>query len=401
MFVLTGDETGLVRFISTDKGEFATYGAPQSRSRGVLSMAWLFYEKRFALLRANGEIETYEISEGEGDKEGRKLKMLGCQSSSLNSPLKITSFNEDSVLCHNAAGEVNMISTSPGRNFLDHSDILFGGENVLRSPTGPLEYDALSSRLACGGKQNDLQVWDINTKKLLWKAKNVPHDSVRLEVPVWISSIAFMQPLSPEDDSKSSWSGHLIATGTAHKHIRLYDTRAQRQPCQSWDCGDFSINSILQSQYDDMHVFMADCAGGLFLYDLRNGKRIRTLDGFNGSIRDMSLDKGNSSHLAAVSLDRYVKVYDCRSNKKKFQAYLKNRLNCTLVFGDNETQFTPGSSCSNDTSESEEEDENDMIEEYVDSSDEISSSDDADNSENNSLPPRSKATWKKSKRQRL
>ena len=92
------------------------------------------------------------------------------------------------------------------------------------------------------------------------------------------------------DSTSSSNSGNFIATGTGHKHIRLYDTRMQRQPCQSWGMGDFRVTTVVPSYQNDMNLYVADCAGGLLLYDMRNGKRTRTLNGFDGSIRDAVLD---------------------------------------------------------------------------------------------------------------
>lgn len=137
-------------------------------------------------------------------------------------------------------------------------------------------------------------MWDAVTKRLLWKAKNVPHDEVRLEVPVWITSIAFMPTGAGDVTSPSDCAGNIIATGTAHKHIRLYDTRQQRQPCQSWGTGDFRVTTIVPSYQHEQHVYVGDCAGGVLMYDMRNGRRIRTLDGFDGSIRDVAHDVSGS-----------------------------------------------------------------------------------------------------------
>jgi hypothetical protein len=129
-------------------------------------------------------------------------------------------------------------------------------------------------------------VWDAVTKQLVWKAKNVPHDEVRLEVPIWITGIAFMP--SGANASPNDCAGNVIATGTGHKHIRMYDTRMQRQPCQSWGMGDFRVTAVVPSYQHEQHLYVADCAGGILMYDMRNGRRIRTLNGFDGSVRDIA-----------------------------------------------------------------------------------------------------------------
>jgi WD40 repeat protein len=146
------------------------------------------------------------------------------------------------------------------------------------------------------------KVWDVESKTMVWKAKNVPHDEVRLEVPIWITSIAYMPIGTGGATSPGDCSGNMIATGTAHKHIRMYDTRVQRQPCMSWGVGDFRVTNVVPSYQNEQHLYVADCAGGILMYDLRNGRRIRTLNGFDGSVRDLSHD---------VSIIKQTKLCSC------------------------------------------------------------------------------------------
>jgi hypothetical protein len=73
--------------------------------------------------------------------------------------------------------------------------------------------------------------------------------------------------------------------------------------------------------------------------------------------------------MAAVSLDRYVKVYDCRKNKQVFQAYLKNRLNCTLLMGHVDIEDSNDED-SDDYNSGDDSADGDVVEEFVDSSSE-------------------------------
>ncbi len=43
--------------------------------------------------------------------------------------------------------------------------------------------------LACGGRENDLAVWDIEKQATVFSAKNVKHDKLNLRVPVWITGV--------------------------------------------------------------------------------------------------------------------------------------------------------------------------------------------------------------------
>lgn len=156
MHLITGDETGLMRLISTEKKDFVTYGEVQSRSLSVLSMAWLVIDESFALLRINGHIETYEVNLD--DPENGTLALVGTFTSGLESPLKLCRLDEHSVMCYNAEGDVEVVSVSQKSNFLDTTINMFSGESSLRGPLNAFAYNTMSSRLACGGQKNDLQV---------------------------------------------------------------------------------------------------------------------------------------------------------------------------------------------------------------------------------------------------
>jgi hypothetical protein len=184
MHLITGDETGLVRLISTEKKEFVTYGDSQSRTLSVLSMAWLVYDESFALLRVNGHLETYHINLD--DPENAMLELVGSFSSGLESPVKITRLDDVSVLCYNAKGEVNVASLSEKSGYLHEELNLFSGQNSLRGPVNALVYNSASSRLACGGQKNDLQVHtDDESTCLVTKAVAV----VEVEVGVGVAAV--------------------------------------------------------------------------------------------------------------------------------------------------------------------------------------------------------------------
>ena len=53
--------------------------------------------------------------------------------------------------------------------------------------------------IATGGKEHDLQIWDLNQigSGPIFRAKNVPLDSLQLRVPVWVTDMCF-----PDNASK-------------------------------------------------------------------------------------------------------------------------------------------------------------------------------------------------------
>ena len=74
--------------------------------------------------------------------------------------------------------------------------------------------------VAYGGKENEAQVYCVETGKVIWTAKNVGNNFLDLREPVWVTDLAFL----PEEDQRK------LAICTAYGQVRLYDIRAQRRP---------------------------------------------------------------------------------------------------------------------------------------------------------------------------
>ena len=51
-----------------------------------------------------------------------------------------------------------------------------------------------------GGKEHDLQIWDLNKIESgpVFRAKNVPTDSLQLRVPIWITDMCFPDNLTKD-----------------------------------------------------------------------------------------------------------------------------------------------------------------------------------------------------------
>ena len=54
--------------------------------------------------------------------------------------------------------------------------------------------------IATGGKEHDLQIWDLNKIESgpVFRAKNVPTDSLQLRVPIWITDMCFPDNLTKD-----------------------------------------------------------------------------------------------------------------------------------------------------------------------------------------------------------
>ena len=201
------------------------------------------------------------------------------------------------------------------------------------------------SRLALGGREKELAVWDVATQKVLYTAKNVKNDNLQLRVPVWNVDLDF----------RSGSENELLAL-TAAREIRHYDMRlGQRRPLYSvpidgtkMDVGDCRFNAM--ALYGDYLAICGDVVGGLSMFDLRKRISVGAMAGGGGSVRDISVDEERGM-ICCCGADRYVRVYSIKSMKqlqladgpkaepsvvrsgKKMlhKLYLKQRVNAVLV----------------------------------------------------------------------
>ena len=170
---------------------------------------------------------------------------------------------------------------------------------------GPVECASVSApqgggvAVAVGGRENDVQVWDLSTSKQVWGAKNVRHDNLNLREPVWVSSVHFLnsRPPSasasaagptpgPEPLASDGAGGWRLIAATKHKQVRVYDTRVQRRPvAELVNASEFALTALTLTSSvprkgkdgdDDARAaawghdaIVGDTAGGVSAIDLR------------------------------------------------------------------------------------------------------------------------------------
>jgi len=95
--------------------------------------------------------------------------------------------------------------------------------------------------VATGGKENDVKLWDIESQKTTWTARNVVPDKLGLRVPVWVTSISWLTPNDP----------HKLVIGTALTNaIRVYDIRSgQRRPAFNKQVSEAKISTVASAPY--------------------------------------------------------------------------------------------------------------------------------------------------------
>jgi ribosome biogenesis protein NSA1 len=253
-----------------------------------------------------------------------------------------------------------------------------------------------SQKLAVGGRERSTTMIDVQTGKQLWKAKNLPpNPQTQLQQPIWSTAIQF---LSKTDTMSIGGSTDLLAVGTAFKQLQIYDIRenaVQRRPVlytPEWDSNkenllDHRITCLCQ--LDSHRIAVGDAAGFVHTLDMRKiqnnigrslSASVGRFTGPAGSIRQI-VKHQSLPIIACVGMDRMLRTYDINKRKQLDCVYLKQRLTSLLFCPDgtwnsNNTENEGGSSDDSDDSERIDEDveggidDEDEVQDYVDSSDE-------------------------------
>ncbi|XP_055694925.1 WD repeat-containing protein 74 [Lutzomyia longipalpis] len=173
--------------------------------------------------------------------------------------------------------------------------------------------------LATGGKErkNNLKVWNIEQEIPIFSSKNVPHDNLQLEVPVWDSDVDFL-------DSST------LVTASRYGYIRTYDIRTQRRPVKQFVPKEEQLSFSCLATYENL-VYVGLTTGGIRAFDTRSLKfPIHTYKGPSGSITDLALDH-TGKFLCSSSLDRNVRINSTINNTILYQCYVKTKPSRILI----------------------------------------------------------------------
>ncbi|XP_018013736.1 WD repeat-containing protein 74 [Hyalella azteca] len=173
-----------------------------------------------------------------------------------------------------------------------------------------------SARLATGGCENDLKIWDLeNTKKPIFSAKNVPHDPLNLRQPVWVSDLTFL-----EDGT--------VVVASRHKYVRLYDPRVRRRPMLTYKYEDSPLTTVTPAYSHERQVVLGTAHGRVALFDLRTKHQVRApvvFKGISGAVKQVASLASAPSLVYSVALDRYVRLHCLTTRHTLHQEYVKSR----------------------------------------------------------------------------
>ncbi|KAI0818558.1 hypothetical protein BC629DRAFT_1635128 [Irpex lacteus] len=337
----TGDELGSIKYVSfqekenrkeweTSIGSLAEGSSSASRVRAIQKLALISNpannsDKLLATARADGSAAVFRLSAGATSLEEHS----SWQENRLKQGQKYVglAFGKQGVYSCTSNGALRLTTIS-GEDSTDAPS----EPKLATLPTRLAEWRLASNEqtFAYAGDEVELSVWDterafstnlaqsvdegkgenVDTKKRkraeqllpaeVWRAKNLPNDSLNLRQPVRNTAFVYLQ-------TSSTLSQQSILVGTQFGDVRRYDTRAARRPISNWTgIGKTGGIGVVENGLNEHQVFVSDRGSNLYALDLRNGKITFGYKGFSGAVTSIAV---SPSFLASTAEDRYVRLH--------------------------------------------------------------------------------------------
>jgi len=356
-----------------------------SREEGIVDLCWTAQDKEFASLLNNGSVRIWKAETDDnaqfgsyavkhsldsvfGEKEPSKMKL----------PLGLGSFNKGNtsfLAAGNHHGKIVVLNPNHDTPIRSSFSVFKEATHVERDynvqfPLASCMAVSDNGTVAVGGKDRETVLWNLETSKQVWKAKNLAADQQTLLHPeVWPTAVQFWKDAGCGEE--------VLVVGSALHQIRIYDIRSERRrPQFVTNTLDHRITSICP--IDEHQIVVGDAAGYLCAVDVRKLDRkvaktkssMQTVThgrfvGPNGSIKSV-VKHCSQPRIAVVGLDRMLRIYDTVTRKQLSCMYLKQRLRSALLatpFSQDDGEFVSGF-------DDEDIDQEDKVDDYVDSDDE-------------------------------
>ena len=338
MKIITGDEFGLIKLISTQsKSVIDQYGSLDS-SKSIINIF------------SNNKIEQIDNSEENEDEESETKDNLNLYISSINenyilnwdSKKVISSYknenpdisyissaikfpynsNNNTIFINGTSdSKVNLVSFDEQLKFNNSSiytPLDTSNKNLkikLRGIANSL-YNTDSAYLLY--QNNHFILYNINQQKIEFKGKNLPNDELNLRIPMHDMDIVEVKN-----------NPRLNYISTAYGEIRLYDKKASPRPSLNKKITNTKINKI-DITVDGNYLFVGDNSGYCAMLDIRKSfSACKTFKGNSGAIKTLvNIEQNNN--LIVSGFDRYVRIYDYKSGGDE-KIFVKNKVNSAIL----------------------------------------------------------------------
>ena len=314
--VWIGTKKGLLKGIDVPRSKFTNCGSIEGLDpqKEIRALRWNSVRETELLIGQRcGTVKRYHLAKQTFDDVSDVSAMVGGKEDGLAG---LVWLEEDSLL---------LTCTTSGRLLIEN---LQEGETVGDMHVGNhvacfCQNSTNPHQIAVGGHENDLKVYDISRLasdcKPIFQAKNVRNDFVDLRVPVSVTAAAFL-PNSGDQPT--------LVIGTAHRHVRLYDTRVQRRPVVSITHGETSITALDVVSSGEV-VVVGNAHGTMSKMDLK--KSLACIGGYKGAAGSITDIKCSGQHVTSCGLDRYFRLHHIDNQKLLKKVYVKQQASCILL----------------------------------------------------------------------
>ncbi|KAL8184241.1 UNVERIFIED_CONTAM: hypothetical protein K2H54_010731 [Gekko kuhli] len=304
--VWVGSETGILKGINLQKKQATNYkfgDAVLSRHEAVTTMCWGDpYESEIYVGCLDGSVKLFST------EKGKFTESRDCQEG--EGPFCGLAMLDGSLITCVQSGLLKVWRDTSSENVE-----IQVGPGVCRMRQNPEQLH----RVATGGKENCLKVWDLHQpQEPIFRAKNVRNDWLDLRVPIWDRDMQFLP------------GSEKMVTCTGYHQVRLYDPSSpQRRPVLEATFGEYPLTALSLTP-DANAVVVGSSRGDVAVIDLRQGRLVKCLKGFAGSIRAIQCHPALPL-VASCGLDRFLRVHNLHHKRLEHKVYLKSRLNCLLL----------------------------------------------------------------------
>ena len=346
MKIISGDEFGLIKLISTQKKQVLDQYGTIDSSKSILN---IFSNKKIEIKDNNDNSESKdEEKEEEEEKSEQELNLyvssinenyiLNWETkkiissyknenpnfSFISSTIKFPSPSNSNTLFINGTSDdkINIVSFNNENKYLN-SKIFWPVDNSNKFLKIKLRGIANSiynnnESVYCLYQNTPIVLYNIEKEKIEFKGKNLPHDELGLKIPIYDTDVVEIKN-----------NPRLNYVSTAYGEIRFYDKKASPKPSMDKKVTKSKINKIDITE-DSNYLFVADNQGYCAMLDIRKSFcPCKTFKGNTGSIKSMvNIEKNN--HLIVAGFDRYIRWYDYKSGNND-KVFVKNKINTTVL----------------------------------------------------------------------
>ena len=336
MKILTGDEFGLIKQVSTQlKQVIDQYGTIDS-SKSILNIFannQIFENNNNSEENQNEEdlnlfistINENYILNWNNKKIVSTYKNENENISFISSVIKFNISNNNSIFINGTSDDKIKIVKFDKDNKYINTSVYWPWDNsnkFLKIKLRGLSNSIFNNNesVYCLYQNTPLLLYNIEQQKIEFKGKNLPHDELGLKIPIHDTDVVEIK-----DNPRLNY------VSTAFGEIRLYDKKASPKPSINKKITKSKISKIDITE-DNNYLFIGDNQGYCAMLDIRKSFHpCKTFRGISASIKSLvNINKNNN--ILVGGFDRYLRWYDYKSGNND-KIFLKNKINSILLIG--------------------------------------------------------------------